>query len=163
MTLIQNCKRDYIFKVVVLKWIRKEYRFFEHLFVLMAKLTLLLFLFPSRWILCSKLVWELMAKTGLYHWKENQFLHSLGYHHLGHGLFQLSVQRHPACTQDSVKSKQVQYILQSLYLYENMITILPYFGKRKQVTKVKFLVKDQNVSVISTDVNGISCLCLTFL
>ena len=30
-------------------------------------------------------------------------------------------------------------------------TILPYFGKRKQVTKVTFLVKEQNVSVISTD------------
>ena len=38
--------------------------------------------------------------------------------------------------------------------------ILPYFGKRKQVTKVKFLVKEQNVSVIYTDVNGISW-CLT--
>ena len=37
---------------------------------------------------------------------------------------------------------------------------LPYSGKRKQVTKVKFLVKEQNVSVISTDVNGISW-CLT--
>ena len=35
-------------------------------------------------------------------------------------------------------------------------TILPYFGKRKQVTKVTFLVKEQNVSVIYTDVNGIS-------
>ena len=34
--------------------------------------------------------------------------------------------------------------------------MLPYFGKRKQVTKVKFLVKEQNVSVIYTDVNGIS-------
>ena len=34
-----------------------------------------------------------------------------------------------------------------------------YFGKRKQVTKVTFLVKEQNVSVIYTDVNGISwCL-----
>ena len=33
---------------------------------------------------------------------------------------------------------------------------LPYSGKRKQVKKVKFLVKEQNVSVISTDVNGIS-------
>ena len=29
-------------------------------------------------------------------------------------------------------------------------------GKRKQVTKVTFLVKEQNVSVIYTDVNGIS-------
>ena len=36
--------------------------------------------------------------------------------------------------------------------------MLPYFGKRKQVTKVKFIVKEQNVSVISTDVDGISCL-----
>ena len=35
---------------------------------------------------------------------------------------------------------------------------LPYFGLRKQVTKVTFLVKEQNMSVISTDVNGISCL-----
>ena len=34
--------------------------------------------------------------------------------------------------------------------------MLPYFDKRKQVTKVTFLVKEQNVSVISTDVNGIS-------
>ena len=34
--------------------------------------------------------------------------------------------------------------------------VLPYFGKRKQVTKVTFLVKEQNVSVICTDVNGIS-------
>ena len=34
--------------------------------------------------------------------------------------------------------------------------MLVYFGKRKQVTKVTFLVKEQNVSVISTDVNGIS-------
>ena len=34
--------------------------------------------------------------------------------------------------------------------------LLPYFGKRKQVTKVTFLVKEQNVSVISTDVNAIS-------
>ena len=39
-----------------------------------------------------------------------------------------------------------------------IISSLPYFGKRKQVTKVTFLVKEQNVSVISTDVNGISCL-----
>ena len=39
-------------------------------------------------------------------------------------------------------------------------TKLPYFGKRKQVTKVTFLVKEQNVFVISTDVNGISW-CLT--
>ena len=38
--------------------------------------------------------------------------------------------------------------------------ILPYFGNRKQVTKVTFLVKEQNVSVISTDVNGTSW-CLT--
>ena len=36
------------------------------------------------------------------------------------------------------------------------MTILPFFDKRKQVTKVPFLVKEQNVSVISTDVNGIS-------
>ena len=34
--------------------------------------------------------------------------------------------------------------------------VLPYFGKRKQVTKVTFLVKEQNVSVISTDIDGIS-------
>ena len=37
-------------------------------------------------------------------------------------------------------------------------TILPYFGKRKQVTKVTFLVKEQNVSVICSNVNRISCL-----
>ena len=35
------------------------------------------------------------------------------------------------------------------------LSILPYFGKMKQVTKVTFLVKEQNVSVISTDVSGI--------
>ena len=34
--------------------------------------------------------------------------------------------------------------------------ILPYFGKRKQVTQMTFLAKEQNVSVISTDVNGIA-------
>ena len=34
-------------------------------------------------------------------------------------------------------------------------SILSYFGKRKQVTKVTFLVKEQNVSVISTDGNWI--------
>ena len=34
--------------------------------------------------------------------------------------------------------------------------VTDYFGKRKQVTKVTFLVKEQNVSVIPTDVNGIS-------
>ena len=39
-------------------------------------------------------------------------------------------------------------------------TTLPYFGKRKQVTKVTFLVKEQNFYVISTDINGISW-CLT--
>ena len=36
------------------------------------------------------------------------------------------------------------------------VTDLTQFGKRKQVTKVTFLVKEQNVSVIYTDVNGIS-------
>ena len=41
-----------------------------------------------------------------------------------------------------------------------LYSILPYFGKRKQV-KVKFLVKEHNVAVISTDVNGI--LCLTYM
>ena len=39
-------------------------------------------------------------------------------------------------------------------------TVLSYFGKRKQVTKVTFCVIEQNASVISTDVNGISW-CLT--
>ena len=34
--------------------------------------------------------------------------------------------------------------------------ILPYFGKRQQMTNVAFLVEEQNA--ISTDVNGISCL-----
>ena len=38
----------------------------------------------------------------------------------------------------------------------NPLTTLPYFGKKTQVTKVIFLVKEQNVSAISTDVNGIS-------
>ena len=38
--------------------------------------------------------------------------------------------------------------MRSVYLYT--------FGKRKQVTKVAFPVKEQNVSVISTDVNEIS-------
>ena len=37
---------------------------------------------------------------------------------------------------------------------------LPYFGKRNQVTKVTFLLLQQNVSVISTDINRISCLTL---
>ena len=42
-----------------------------------------------------------------------------------------------------------------------MMTMLPYFGKRKQVTNfllLTFLVKEQNVCVISVDVSGISCL-----
>ena len=44
------------------------------------------------------------------------------------------------------------------------IKILPNFDKRNQVTKVTFLVKEQNVSVISIDVNGISwCLYPTYL
>ena len=34
--------------------------------------------------------------------------------------------------------------------------MLTHFGKRKHVTKVIFLVKEQNVSLVSTDVNGIS-------
>ena len=33
---------------------------------------------------------------------------------------------------------------------------LPYFDKRKQVTKVTFLAKEHKVSPISTDVNGLS-------
>ena len=33
---------------------------------------------------------------------------------------------------------------------------VPYFGKSKQVTKVTFLAKEQNVSGISTDVSEIS-------
>ena len=40
--------------------------------------------------------------------------------------------------------------------------MMPYFGKREQVTKVTFLVKEQNVSVISTDINKISW-CLTYI
>ena len=43
-----------------------------------------------------------------------------------------------------------------LFLLAHGKANLPYFGKRKQVTNVTFLVKEQNVSVISTDVNGIS-------
>ena len=40
-----------------------------------------------------------------------------------------------------------------------------YFGKRKQVTKVTFLVKEQIVPVISTDVNGMNIMMsyLTYL
>ena len=34
---------------------------------------------------------------------------------------------------------------------EKTYPVLPYIGRRKQVTKIKFLVKEQNVSVISTD------------
>ena len=46
-------------------------------------------------------------------------------------------------------------------LYFGTVAILPYFGKRKQVTKVTFLVKEHiNVSVTSIDNNGISW-CLT--
>ena len=40
-----------------------------------------------------------------------------------------------------------------------LVCTSPYFGKRKQV-KIQ-VVKEQNVSVISTDINGISCLTLT--
>ena len=35
----------------------------------------------------------------------------------------------------------------------NFCNLLPYFGKKKQVTTVKFLVKEQNVSVIFIDIN----------
>ena len=38
----------------------------------------------------------------------------------------------------------------------SMRLLLPYVGKRNQVTKVKFLVKEQSVFVIFTDVSGIS-------
>ena len=50
------------------------------------------------------------------------------------------------------------YVVLYMQITEEQVghPILPYIGKRKQVTKVKFLVKDQNVSVISTDINRIS-------
>ena len=51
----------------------------------------------------------------------------------------------------------LHFIQKSFYITSTPGCILPYFGKRKQVTKVKFLVKEQNVSVISTAVNEISC------
>ena len=46
-----------------------------------------------------------------------------------------------------------EYLKLILQLRKHLDIILPYFGKRKQVTKVTFLVKEQNVSVISTGVN----------
>ena len=49
----------------------------------------------------------------------------------------------------------IYFILLGVLKCIRSITTLPYFGKRKQVTKVTFLVKEQNVSAISTDVNGI--------
>ena len=54
----------------------------------------------------------------------------------------------------------VRYNIWPNFTWESSHPILPYFGKRKQVTKVKFLVKEKNVPVISTDINGISS-CLT--
>ena len=48
------------------------------------------------------------------------------------------------------------FCLHCKFLGEDCKPFCLYFGKRKQVTKVTYLVKEQNVSVISTDVNGIS-------
>ena len=39
-------------------------------------------------------------------------------------------------------------------IFKSAPPILPYFDKRKQVTKVTFPVKEQNVSAIYTDVNA---------
>ena len=41
-----------------------------------------------------------------------------------------------------------------VFIPSHTLPMLLYFGKRKQVTKIKFLLKKQNVSVISTDFNG---------
>ena len=47
----------------------------------------------------------------------------------------------------------------TLSLYQMLLSILPYFGKRMLVTTVTFLVKEQNVCIIFTDIDGISwCL-----
>ena len=62
------------------------------------------------------------------------------------------------CIQYSEKG--VFFQKQGLEQSKTTKAMLPYFGKRKQVTKVTFLVKEQNVSIITTDVNGISW-CLT--
>ena len=58
---------------------------------------------------------------------------------------------HPRCTMPPMP-RQVITAWGNMYDHN-----LPYFGKRKQVTKVTF---GQNVSVISIDTNGISW-CLT--
>ena len=62
--------------------------------------------------------------------------------------------------QQNVEGKRLQ--IRPSRLRDYFQTTLPYSGKRKQVTKVTFLVKEQTVSVISTDVNGISW-CLTYI
>ena len=72
-----------------------------------------------------------------------------------------------------VKSKKVWKIrlkskLSHPWGYEDLYatrgcTILPYFGNRKQVIEVKFLVNEQNVSVISIDVKGISWLSYPYI
>ena len=43
----------------------------------------------------------------------------------------------------------------TLSLYQMLLSILPYFGKRMLVTTVTFLVKEQNVCIIFTDIDGI--------
>ena len=56
-------------------------------------------------------------------------------------------------------SMPFRYFWATLYR-KKLRGILPHFGKRKQVTKVKFLVKEQNASATSTDANG-TPLCPT--
>ena len=65
-------------------------------------------------------------------------------------LMQKYLETDPSKAQDSLPITKARAVT------KGQQTLLPYFGKRKQVTKNLFLVKEQNVSVISTDVNGIS-------
>ena len=55
--------------------------------------------------------------------------------------------------------KYSAFLFFSFFIDVNTFTsesVLPYLGKMKQLTKVTFHVKEQNVSVISTDIDGIS-------
>ena len=54
--------------------------------------------------------------------------------------------------------KELRYIHVHL---KHVIEISALLWQKEQVTKVTFPVKEQNVSVISTDVNGIISGCLT--
>ena len=49
-----------------------------------------------------------------------------------------------------IRTKHATFFTMAIY------AILPYSNKRKQLWKMKFLVNEQNVSVVHIDINAIS-------